>query len=302
MSSSSYLLATHVDLAPSIIFTIAFALVLAGGIWRYITREKLERRVLIEPLIFCVLRLASYSLRAANAEADGRASRGALVTEGILLGSAAYFVIAPLIVLSRRLLESDEVASQHRYVYWTVIVLNVGLVASVVLTIISATHIGSSDPTSGAGQRQGSAIIYVGIVSVLVLALGYFHFLRQRLPRLATYFLLCTGFLLMIPSAFRLALVYDKPGTHSVAGFWLALALPELMVAIMYFSANLANLVPEKPPAQRGEQEPDSVPLPRIHILRTSLKYNNIGIEQFMASEHLDQRLCASDIVLGSVR
>lgn len=51
------------DSSQSIVFIVAFALLIPVGIWRFAVKST-RTPVLIRPLIFCVLRVATYVVRA----------------------------------------------------------------------------------------------------------------------------------------------------------------------------------------------------------------------------------------------
>ena len=60
---------SHDDLAPSIVFTIAFALLLPVVIWRLV-RPTTRSLVLIRPLIYILIRIVTFAIRADEANGD----------------------------------------------------------------------------------------------------------------------------------------------------------------------------------------------------------------------------------------
>ncbi|KZV90057.1 hypothetical protein EXIGLDRAFT_838083 [Exidia glandulosa HHB12029] len=252
------ILARKADFAPSIVFTIAFAVLLPIGIWRFVSRETRTRQ-LIQPTIFCLMRIATYIVRAVMA--NGQLSVGLVAAEMVLLGASALLVIEPLIKLSRKLLETvpydGPVAHDERgrplprrdYVGIVGRLMDIGLLASVVISIYSATQTSSAfkNPDKAnliASLRQGSAIIFLVIVSIVVIALGYYH-LQQKIPQRPTISSspLASCFWLRVRIVSQLRTTAREPATSLHSG----LALPELLVAAMYFSLNINTLIPEKP-------------------------------------------------------
>ncbi|EJD38774.1 hypothetical protein AURDEDRAFT_71786 [Auricularia subglabra TFB-10046 SS5] len=232
------------DVTQSILFTILFAVVLPIGIWRYVKRTS-RTGTLILPILFCPIRIATYIVRALMAQGDR--SNGMIVAEMVLLTAASYFVIEPLITLSRLLLErsvpyygptvdeNGRALGRKDRIGWLGTILDLALLASLVLAIYSGsiTSKAFKNPdTARTVLRLRRVAHFMSMVSVvvglLIVALGYYHFLKGFISPKSAYFLLLAGILNMIPCALKLAQAYLKPGANSITAFWVAQALPEL--------------------------------------------------------------------------
>ncbi|KZV84199.1 hypothetical protein EXIGLDRAFT_296984 [Exidia glandulosa HHB12029] len=227
-SSLAGIIATKPDLAPSIVFIVAFALLAPLAAWRLISTAS-RSVVLIRPAVFVLIRIGTYIVRAI--EANGNYSTGIIATELVLLSTGTILLAEPLVELIKRLLEThipydgpavpdrkgriqrkDEVGLLSR-------ILKIALIAIIAVSIYSSTKVGDAfkDPDAAktvALTRKIAAIILVVVLAIAALGLLYFH-MKHTLPSRALYFLLMIALLLEVTAAYRLASAAGDAGARN---------------------------------------------------------------------------------------
>ncbi|KAH7097396.1 hypothetical protein BKA62DRAFT_716546 [Auriculariales sp. MPI-PUGE-AT-0066] len=260
-NSSLGIVPTSADFAPSIIFTIAYIVLLPVAIWRGASRET-RCMALIQPVIFVVLRVATWAIRAYLAKA--KLSIGLIATETVLVSSATVLLYRLFVAETRKILTnwvpraaptSYDRRNQpvHRDSLGIVLrLLDLALMATVIMSIYGATQTG--DAINGVQDaidtlstlRKASAFVLLGVSGICIGSLLWFS-QQHSLPNRAVYVNCVIGLVLAVIAAYRIAVAYRASGSGSAAAFWCALALPEIIVVVIVFSLNLKEFVPENP-------------------------------------------------------
>ncbi|GAA6027804.1 hypothetical protein JCM8097_001726 [Rhodosporidiobolus ruineniae] len=244
------------DLAASIIFTIAFVLLLPAIVWRW-SRRCSRTWLLLRPTLVAMFRIATYIIRAI--ESKGNYSEGLFIAEQVLLLAGLVPLLEPLVGLLR----------SHVRRYWTPVppsqqteeqrrgdllaralrILQLAVFVALILAIVAGTKAGSatSDPNSADELRHyryatiGLSIFILGVTAIVNGAI----FLRDSLPLSGTLYIFGMCGLLLIPNVYKLVVSLHPPGMFSVGtktAFYLLSALPEWLAIVLYFSVNLNDL------------------------------------------------------------
>ncbi|EJD51326.1 hypothetical protein AURDEDRAFT_159730 [Auricularia subglabra TFB-10046 SS5] len=116
---------------------------------------------------------------------------------------------------------------------WLGTVLDLALLAAPIIAIYSGSITGKAfrDPETAhtvLQLRRGGSIIFVIVVGLIILALGYYHFVKGVLNHRSAHLMLVAGLFAMVPCGYKLAQAYQTAGANTTTAFWLAQALPEL--------------------------------------------------------------------------
>ncbi|GAA5909903.1 hypothetical protein JCM6882_002046 [Rhodosporidiobolus microsporus] len=246
------------DLAASIIFTIAFAALLPLAIYRLI-RPETRTTILYRPLAVVLLRIATYVIRAV--QAGGDYAEGLFIAEQILLLSATSLLVEPLVSLLHYHIKRDWIpsppstdCSEQKKVTWLergLYLQQLALWASFILGIVAGSQAGdaATDPDKAAllrRYRYASISLTLLILVLSGLIAAYVHW-RDSLPLRGTAFLLGCNAILVISTLYRLivSLPSSSPSptsSSSKAIFYILHSLPELLVTVLYFLANLEDM------------------------------------------------------------
>ncbi|KAH7097400.1 hypothetical protein BKA62DRAFT_759975 [Auriculariales sp. MPI-PUGE-AT-0066] len=261
-SSNSTLIApgvvpTHADFAPSIVFTLAYALLLPVAIWKFASR-KTRCKEYIEPAIFILVQLAGWIIRIVLTQ-QTKMSTGLIAAESFLIGGTVVLIVNTLIAETRKLLTDwtpraapTEWNSHGRAVYRDTLgrvswLLDLALLAILIMGIYSVTQM--------SGAMKGHP---ADIKTVDRLRKGHPSCSLHDLPKRPTCFNFIIGLLLTVVSAYQVTTAYRVSGTGGTAAFWCAMALPQLLTVVAIFSVNLRTLVPENPHKINYDRTPEA--------------------------------------------
>ncbi|GAA5906706.1 hypothetical protein JCM8208_006361 [Rhodotorula glutinis] len=239
------------DLAASIVFLALYALLAPLALWRLAVKET-RHAILVRPIVVLVVRLATYSIRAA--EVTGHGSEGLLIAEQVLLYLGLIPLASTLLALvhyhvDRAWVPSPSAPRRKTGLNRLLRLLDLALVVAVVLAIVLASEIsGSMNDPGEMGQLKRYRYAVIGLtlgVTVLAAVLALYETQREHLPRSPALFLLVAAGLIVIPSVYRLVTAISPPTPSSrdaKAAFYLLSALPEWVCVAVLVGAHLERL------------------------------------------------------------
>ncbi|EJU04448.1 hypothetical protein DACRYDRAFT_20972 [Dacryopinax primogenitus] len=255
-------LPTRPDLAPSIVFIVAYFLLLFPTIWRAYTyrRPRMLLFTFIRLVLFLVIRIATFALRADEAVTaelpfNPLPSLNIFIAEQILLG-VGFIVMLDLMVvflqshISRTdvpLEDETEFAQANRapILRYFITILHASLIAAIAMGIVAGAMYSSavSNPSKNDTVKAlriastSIALIVVGFIVIisLLLLIRFPHLGVQR-----TLYLFITGGLLLVIPAFRLSTsvathtsLTDLISTATRVKFYILQAMVEWIVAAL---------------------------------------------------------------------
>ncbi|GAA5969697.1 hypothetical protein JCM11641_008008 [Rhodosporidiobolus odoratus] len=241
------------DLAASIIFTIAFFLLLPLAGWRWFSRPS-RTLTLIRPSVVLVLRIATYSIRAV--QANGNYSKGLFITEQVFLLAGLIPLLEPVVVLLRAHVRRDwipeppahEGEEQKRVTTLSraLRALQLAVFVAFILGIVAGSKAGSAmgDPDAAAELKRyryasiGLSLFIIGLSFLVACAMH----IRDSLPTRGTAFILALCIILAMPNIYKLVVSIHHVAMLSAGAktaFYLLSCLPEWIVIVAYFSVNL---------------------------------------------------------------
>lgn len=233
------------DFAASILFIIAFALLVPLVSWR-LFRKSSRTWVLVRPAIFIAIRIATYVVRAI--QADGNVSKGLFITEQICLLCGFLLLLEPFSALVKYNLYRHWVPDGKRKhsLSRLLLLIRIAVFAAIDLGIYIGVRTSSAmkDPKKEETLRQcrwAAGGIALGIV-VLSLSMVIYAQIRGCPDRYRTGYLGTLGTCLLVPCVYRLVLYAHPTHPFSPAGkaiYYLFSSLPELVAVILFLSINL---------------------------------------------------------------
>ncbi|GAA6027802.1 hypothetical protein JCM8097_001725 [Rhodosporidiobolus ruineniae] len=245
------------DLAASIVFTVAFALLIPFAIWR-VARRETRTWYLFGPSFVLGMRIATYIIRAVMAvqdEGEG-APVGLFIAEQILLLAGLIPLITPLVGLLRSHVRrhwipvppaqagkeqkhANRLAGEGRW-------LQLAVLVALVLGCVAGAKAGDAMTDVGAANELkryryasiGLSIFVLG-TSAIVNCVAY---VRVDLPTFPTMYLNLMSGLILIPNIYKLVVALHPPsqlGAGTKTAFYLLSALPEWLAVALYYSLNL---------------------------------------------------------------
>ncbi|GAA5888618.1 hypothetical protein JCM5296_001091 [Sporobolomyces johnsonii] len=234
------------DLAASIVFIIAYFVLIPLAVWRVLNPAS-RTLLLIRPVIFLQTRIVTFILRAV--QSNGHYSTGLFIAEQILLLCGFLLICEPLVALVKYHTFQGWVPTGQKGqapFEWLLRFMKLALLVAIILGIVTGSEVSSAetDPSDANTLRQcrwANTIIAL-VVIVLAMALVLFVHVKETIPLRSTAYLLVVGALLIIPSAYKLA-IYASPPSPVSAGskavFYCLFSLPELVVTLLYLGVNL---------------------------------------------------------------
>ncbi|GAA6063859.1 hypothetical protein JCM10212_003550 [Sporobolomyces blumeae] len=234
------------DLAASIIYVIAFVLVVPLALFR-ICRCDSRTAVLVRPSIFVGLRIGAYIVR--SIQADGNYGSGLFIAEQILFLCGFLLLVEPFTTLVKYNFYRNWIPTGEKNGLARILLLmRLAIFAAIDLGIYvgSRTSAAMSDPDLASSLK--SCRWAGGIITVVVIGLGLVLTLRAQLSGQSdlhrTTYLLALGTCLMVPAAYKLVF-YGHPAdplsSTGKAVFYILWSLPELFATILYYSINLST-------------------------------------------------------------
>ncbi|CAE6426295.1 unnamed protein product [Rhizoctonia solani] len=231
------------DLAPSIIFIIAYACLVPLAAWR-LTSKASRSTTLIRPAIFVLVRIATYIMRAV--QSNGNYSETLFIVEQVfLLAGFPIICDAILSLLEYHITRTHTSPKQGQITQRVCRLLRLALLVALIVGIIAGTQMSNaiSDPSKAPQLRTlrnvNAALclaIVMGVIAVVVFA--HFH---KHLPVLPTALLVFMAGCLTVAGAYRLALIHrtNPPLARSTkVKFYILLALMEWLVSAALFVVN----------------------------------------------------------------
>ncbi|KAG8741721.1 hypothetical protein FRC10_002548 [Ceratobasidium sp. 414] len=253
------------DLAPSIIFIVAYACLIPIAVFRLAKKES-RSTTLIRPAIFIIVRLATYIMRAV--QANGNYGETLFIVEQVFLLAGFPIICEALLTLLEYHITRTHTSPKQGQVTQRVIrVLRLALVAALAIGIYAGTQYSSvlSDPSKLSNLRTLRNVnaglclaIVLGVIFVALIA--QFH---KNLPVQPTIVLVFMAGCLVIAGAYRLAMIHiiNPPMAVSTkAKFYALLSLMEWLVSATLFVVNARVMFAEdlakdkKKVVKRGEQ------------------------------------------------
>ncbi|KAI5481633.1 hypothetical protein MNV49_002859 [Pseudohyphozyma bogoriensis] len=221
--------------------------------------------VLIRPAIFVIARVATFSVRAY--QADGHYQKTTFIAEQILLLCGFVLICNPLLQLVGFHITRNSLPSAGGRSLETTILrlMELALMAALGLGIYAGTLIGDvgSHPdkiNTLKTCRDINAYICAALTAVACLVVVLFT-LTSRLPVMQSLHLVIMGVLLCIASVYKIVIyLKDPPPDSTAAGtklaFYVFSSVSEVIVSILLFAFNLNStyLIPEAKEKARVEK------------------------------------------------
>jgi len=244
------------SLGGAIVFAILFALLLAFFIRKCFTHPTYVHNMLT---FFCVIRVAAFTIRAVLAGSKKAGETLGLVVADEILSQVGYFSLlysAYTLVLDRTLL-SDLRAANYPILRITRAerLFRLVLTAGVVIGIVAATRTTSTGPSNTSDTkalRITSVAIFLALTVVQAIQTGILatssisaqsqYYIRGKDSlgiRYGNYILLIISVLLMIRELFLISTVTDAAKQYNEHFFYPLVALPEILVVILYTTPGL---------------------------------------------------------------
>ncbi|ORY68033.1 hypothetical protein BCR35DRAFT_308222 [Leucosporidium creatinivorum] len=240
------------DLAASIIFLIAYILLLPFAIWRNV-KPASRTLILLRPCIFILARIVTWILRAIQA-AQTNVNEGLMIGEQILLLCGFILLCEPLLSLVGYHIKRNTPPNPESrdLLHRALILLKLALMVALILGIYAGSQISSvgndADKLSTLKScRDANAIICLVITVACILVTLLAKARDGSLPGRATLMLVVAGAVLSIASAYKIY-IYVKTPTPSITAvsgkvaFYFLSALPEFLVTALYLSVNLNDM------------------------------------------------------------
>ncbi|BGP38759.1 hypothetical protein JCM10450v2_002713 [Rhodotorula kratochvilovae] len=239
------------DLAASILFAVAFALLIPLVIWRIAVKDT-RQPILIRPVFVLIVRIATYVIRAI--EAKGNYSEGLFIADQILLLLGLIPLASTLLSLlhfhvQRNWEPTPAHPARKSQLDRLLRLLELALIVAAILGVVAGTK------TSGAMGNPGElsslktyryAVIGITLgVIILVPILAALETLQAGLPLRPFLFLTGTAAILVIPSLYRLITTLHTPSPlapGAKAAFYLLSSLPEWLCVAFLLGVDIAAL------------------------------------------------------------
>jgi len=251
------------SLAAAIIFLVIYTPFVPFYLWRSV---KLRTFVYYMLTFFCVLRLVAFLLRTIVASSDSAGSElNLLIAEQVIYNVGFFGVLYSTytLVLDRQLLGGIEVRNPLQCITSNRHIIQTVMTAAVVLGIIGAVDVSSSNLSSqatGKTLRTASTAIFLALVVLLAVHLTFIIIEVQEMKQYAgetrsfgrrngMYILVIIVLLLMIREIFYIATIQDINAQRNEALFYPLAALPELLAVFLFA---IPGLVPPKSELPQG--------------------------------------------------
>ncbi|GAA5852679.1 hypothetical protein JCM8547_002587 [Rhodosporidiobolus lusitaniae] len=244
------------DLAASIVFAVAFLLLLPLAILRF-AQPATRTWVLLRPTIVATLRIATYIIRAV--EAKGNYSEGLFIAEQVLLLSGLIPLVDPIVSLLRAHVKRNwipepparagEEQKKRTMLDRALRVLKLAVLVAIILGIVSGVKAGNAinDPDQASQLKTyryatiGLTLFIIGVSALVCCAVH----VRDGLPLRGTLFILLACGILLIPNLYKLVTALHHPSMLSggtKAAFYLLSAWPEHLCILLYLWPNLNEM------------------------------------------------------------
>lgn len=243
------------DLAPAIVFSVLLGLSLPLLIWRLVSKKH-RSKILINGLLFFILRLASLIMRAYMSR--HQYSEGTLVGEAVLTSIGYLPLLNALIDLWQARAEKgdervyDDVTAAHqakkmKWVKLTGWFLRGALLASLGTAIAAGAifrkHYSEQEQTSLIRNLLKASYIVSLAITVITMLLKAVSAIMNHEPLLKTALLYSYSIPLLIVSIYRVVEVFSgyRASTNAIVAFFVAMILFEVIA----YGILLAMKIPE---------------------------------------------------------
>jgi len=245
------------SLAAAIIFLVIYTPFIPFYLW---TSMKSRTFVYYVLTFFCVIRFVAFLMRAILAGSDSAGSNlDLLIAEQVIYNVGFFGILYSTysLVLDRQLVAGIEVHNPLEVITSNRHIIQTVMTAAVVLGIIGAVDVSSSDLSSqatGKTLRIASTAIFLALVVLLAIHLTFIIIEMQGTKQDAgetrsfgrtngMHILILIVLLLIIREVFYIATIRDTKAQKNEALFYPLGALPELLVVFLFA---IPGLVPPK--------------------------------------------------------
>ncbi|KAB5589574.1 Proteophosphoglycan protein [Ceratobasidium theobromae] len=250
------------DFAASIIFTIMYICLIPLAGFRFVKKES-RSTSMIRPAIFVLVRVATYIMRAV--QANGNYSETLFIVEQVfLLAGFPIICDAILTLLEYHITRTHTSPEQGKVTQRACRLLRLALLIALVLGIIAGTEIGGAinNPNKKNNLRtlrNVNAILCLALVIgvIIVVLIAQVH---KSLPVVPTAVLVFMAACLIVAAAYRLASIHttNPPIARSTKiKFYVLLALMEWVVNATLFSVNARAMFAEDLAAEKKRAAKD---------------------------------------------
>lgn len=263
------------DLAPSIVFMLAYIALLLVGVFRFFNHT-LNIRLAFRPFLFCTIRVVTWILRIVIIKSSS-------ISENLFIGEAVLLLLG-LILLASPVLSLVTAQVQSKFGLDSPFMRVLGLcklitIVALILSIVAATNISSafsnsSDVSSIRTDREISSIlllvaIFLGTFITLVSLLPFFT-ANDAVPgtrNLRTAALLGILLPLNIATIYRIIQVYSPSESSTInlkVVFYIVYVLQEWLAAAGFFLWSWKTFNEDALPADAKDEQNDilnSIPL-----------------------------------------
>lgn len=243
---------SSVDLAPSIIFFILYALSVPVLVWRLASRQSHDS-ALFRPAIFALARLATLGLRAVMSKNPYSVSE--LVAELILVSIGYLFLISTLASLWNRNVDGHLPAPHPAWVTRLSRLVQLVILAAILTAIFSGSTMGTAlDNPSDTSKLDTvrnlrHATVVLSLAAIVLVSIG--NAVTQvafGTPKRQTMYLYGPCAALVVVSVYRVCQnTITDPGSaaQSKAAFWVLEMLFELVAYVSLLAVSLPQWYPE---------------------------------------------------------
>jgi hypothetical protein len=245
------------SLAAAIIFLVIYTPLVPFYVWKSVKSRTFVYYMLT---LFCVIRFVAFLLRAILAGSDSAGSKlDLLIAEQVIYNVGFFGVLYSTytLVLDRQLVAGIEVHNPLQIITSNRHIIQIVMTAAVVLGIIGAIDVSSSNLSSqatGRTLRTASTAIFLALVVLLAIHLTFIIIEMQGIKQHAgenrsfgringMYILIIIVLLLMVREVFYIATIQKPKVQTNEALFYPLAALPEVLVVFLFA---IPGLVPPK--------------------------------------------------------
>ncbi|WVQ78763.1 hypothetical protein IAT38_000854 [Cryptococcus sp. DSM 104549] len=242
-------LPTSVDLAPSIVFLIIYALSIPIIVWRLVSKQH-RTLVLLRPVLFLLCRLGTLGLRAWMAK--NSYGEQELIAELVMVSIGNLFLIEPIIACWKLHVESDvSEAERPAWIKRLAMALRFCLIGAIAIAIAGSTTISSALQDSSklstvTTLRKVASILALAVIVLAIVATTLTHY-HLNLTLRPTLWLYAVEVPMLIVSVYKLAQQVSTSADDAVrsrAAFWVLQMLFELVTYALIIGISIPAWFP----------------------------------------------------------
>ncbi|ORX36501.1 hypothetical protein BD324DRAFT_629087 [Kockovaella imperatae] len=247
------------DLAPSIVFLLAYIATTPILVWR-LWKKEYRTLCLIRPTLFLLARYVMLVLRAYMSKHSY--GENELIAELVVVSTGTLFLVDPLTELWKRNVTTavaKDVAP--KWVRRVSIILSLGVLAAIGTSVAAASQIsgamdGSSSLSTVLTLRKASAIVTVAVIVCILIAAILTH-MSFGLAIRNTLFVVGCSLCLLVISTYRVVQTYSTnpdSAVHKPVVFWICQMVFELIVFVSLISIPIPAWFPSTRTPAEAEQ------------------------------------------------